>query len=153
MSGSQLFALYLTLNAAGLLAFCLWASRRQLAFDRLARVAPAEFIGWRESVRQGRVNRDYAYTAIYRFRRDGVWQEVGGLSVRSRVVLDRADPLGWPLRVVIAPHRRRVIVRYLPDAEQKPQLGSVASTWGSLLLLWLAGLALLLWALSLFHQR
>jgi hypothetical protein len=146
MSGQQLFAAYLALSGVGLLGFALGATRSQLSFDRAARVVPAEFIGWRESVREGRGNRDFTYTALYRYRRDGRSELACGLSFRSRIPCDPADPLVQPWRWLLAPRLRGEVVRYVPDGSGSAQVGRARAVWASVLFLWAAGLALVLWA-------
>jgi hypothetical protein len=136
MSGRQWFASYLGLNGMLLLSFALWATRKQWRFDRTARIVPAEFIGWRETERQGRVNRDVLFAACYRYWRDGRPQVVQAPAWRSRLSPDQPEPPGWLWRAAR-------VVRYLPDAPEIVQVGPARAAWAALLLLWAAGIALL----------
>jgi hypothetical protein len=145
MSGRQWFAIYLGLNGLLLLWFAIWATRKQWLFDRAAQVVPAEFIGWRETERQGRANRDVLIAAIYRYLRDARPQEVQARAFRSRISSEQSGPPGWPWRPA-------QVVRYVPDGGEKAQVGRASAAWAGLLLTWSAGLALVATAIALLRQ-
>ncbi len=145
MSGRQWFAVYLGLNGLLLLWFAIWATRKQWLFDRAAQGVPAEFIGWRETKRQGRANRDVLIAATYRYWRDGRPQEVQAPAFRSRISVHQSGPPGWPWRPA-------QVVRYLPDGSENAQVGRASAAWAGVLLIWAAALALVAAAITLLRQ-